>query len=94
MISFGKGVTLKNNFKTRDLALVWLNDSEFARNKIINIYINPNNPNKSVVFNGLNFITFIPLIIGILFMGLIIYGFKYNSNKQHSTFSNNSRKPL
>ena len=73
LISFGKGVTLKNNFKTRDIALQWLKNSEFARNKVIDVYYNPDNPNKSVVYKGVNFITFVPLIIGIFFLALVLF---------------------
>jgi len=83
MISFGKGVTLKNNFKTRDIALQWLNNSEFARNKSIDVFVNPENPNKSVVYNGLNFITYVPLIIGMLFFALVLLILK-NKNKLNS----------
>ena len=84
MISFGNGVTLKSNFKTRDIALQWLNDSEFTRNKSIEVYVNPENPNKSVVYNGLNFITYVPLIIGILFLSLVLFTLKKRNDRKNS----------
>ncbi len=84
MISFGKGVTLKSSYKDRDKAIKWLNNSEFARNKIIDIYYNPKNPNKSVVYKGINFITFIPLILGLFFMLLIVFVLKKRNDNQNA----------
>ncbi len=79
-ISFGKGKTLKGGFNDRESAMQWLDASKFSMHKIIDVYVDPENPNKSLVYNGVNFITYIPLMIGLVFLVLIVFAVKSSHN--------------
>jgi len=43
---------------------------------MIDIYINPDNPNQAIVYTGMNFFTFIPLLIGLFFLALALLIYK------------------
>ena len=70
--SLGSGDTVTGGFNEKSEARAWLKNSAFSNNPAVTVYVNPNDPNDTVLSAGINWATFIPMIIGLL---LLVMGY-------------------
>ena len=85
--TIGTGDTISGPYNEKSEAREWLKNSEYKINNQINIYVDPNNPSKSVISNKLHWSAFGPFVMAFLFMILaliikIIHHYTPNSRKQ------------
>lgn len=80
--SLGSGDTIKGGFNEKQEAREWLKNSEYKIGRPITVYVKPGNPEETVISSGLNWGTFVPLILGGLIVILCLFGIKL-SKAQH-----------
>ncbi len=78
--SIGDGKNVARSFKTTALANQWLANSPYKSGAEIQIYANPDKPTESVVKPGLHWGTWIPLLIGLVFMLATVGYFRFLNN--------------
>ncbi|HOP22811.1 MAG TPA: DUF3592 domain-containing protein [Gammaproteobacteria bacterium] len=65
--SLGSGDTVEGGFNEKQDAKEWLKNSPYKIGKPVTIYVKPGDPEETVISSGLNWGTYVPLIIGALF---------------------------
>lgn len=68
--SLGDGNTVVGGYNDKSEARAWLKNSPFQQGHAVTVYVNPNDPNDTVLSAGINWGTFIPVILGILLLVL------------------------
>ncbi|MEZ5496816.1 MAG: DUF3592 domain-containing protein [Gammaproteobacteria bacterium] len=70
--SLGSGSTIEGGFNEKQQARDWLKNSEYKIGKAITVYVKPGQPEETVISSGLNWGTFVPMILGSLMIGLVL----------------------
>lgn len=72
--SLGTGHTVEGGFNERSEAREWLRASPYQLNQPIAVYVAPQDPTNTVISAGIRFSTWIPIIVGLVFIfcGLMI----------------------
>lgn len=70
--SIGEGDSVKGGFNEKNDASEWLSQSIYKKGNKVTVYVNPNDPEKTVLSKGFNFYTLIPII-----MSLVCFGFAF-----------------
>ena len=65
--STGTGDTIKRNFSTKTKARDWIKNSDYSTGKKVTVYVNPDDPENTVLSAGINIGTIAPFFIGFLF---------------------------
>ena len=68
--SLGTGDTIESGFFDKSEARSWLKQSPYQVNQPIHIYVDPNDPNNTVLSAGIRWSTWVPIWLGLLFIGL------------------------
>ncbi|WP_223789536.1 DUF3592 domain-containing protein [Marinicella meishanensis] len=66
--SLGTGNTVEGGFYERAEAREWLQQSPYQLNHPIDVYVAPKNPTNTVISAGISFATWIPVILGFVFI--------------------------
>jgi hypothetical protein len=84
--SLGTGQTVEGGFKERSKARDWLRASPYQLNQPIAVHVAPQDPTNTVISAGIRFATWIPVIVGLVFIacGLLIKGLVNHLSKQNS----------
>jgi len=67
--SLGTGNTFQDGFNDRAEAKAWLQQSPYQINSPIQIHVSPGDPTNTVISAGIRFSTWIPVLLGLLFIG-------------------------
>ena len=70
MYSLGSGATVEGGFNEKSEARAWLKNSAFDNNPKVTVYVDPNNPTNTVLSSGINWGTWMPLVMSVLFFVL------------------------
>lgn len=70
--SLGTGDTVAGGFNEKSEARAWLKNSAFNNNPAVTVYVDPNDPNNTVLSAGIKWSTFMPVVLGLL---LLILGY-------------------
>ena len=68
--STGTGNTVEGGFNEKSKAREWLKNSDYSIGKKVTVYVNPKDPEMTVLSSGINIGTIMPIILGLLFFGL------------------------
>ena len=68
--SLGSGFTVEGGFNKKTEAREWLKNSDYSTGKTVIVYVNPDDPEETVLSSGINIGTIVPVILGILFFVL------------------------
>ncbi|MEZ5470908.1 MAG: DUF3592 domain-containing protein [Marinicella sp.] len=71
--SLGSGDTIKGGFNEKQQAREWLKKSVYKIGRPVTVFVKPGNPEETVISSGLNWGTFVPLILGSLILGMILF---------------------
>lgn len=82
--SLGMGNTFQDGFSERSDARNWLKSSPYQSGSTIRVYVDPNDPNNTVISSGASWPTFVPLIMSFLFIGLALFNMHYISKQKGS----------
>jgi len=76
--SMGSGFTVEGGFNKKAEAREWLKNSDYSVGKTVTVYVNPDDPEKTVLSSGINIGTIVPVILGLLFfvLGYFLNKFK------------------
>lgn len=66
--SIGSGNTAEGPFTKRAEAQAWLKQSPFQVNQAIKVYVDPKNPENTVIRTGIVWSTWVPIILSLLFI--------------------------
>ena len=67
--SLGSGDTVAGQFNEKSEARAWLRDSDFKSGQAVTVYVDPSDPENTVLSAGIKFTTWIPVIMGLLLLG-------------------------
>ncbi|MFK8012063.1 MAG: DUF3592 domain-containing protein [Marinicellaceae bacterium] len=68
--SKGSGFSVEGGFNKASEARDWLKNSDYATGKTVTVFVNPDNPEETVLSSGINIGTIMPIILGLLFFSL------------------------
>ena len=83
-VSLGEGSTLAGPFNEKSQAWDWIKASNYQSGDSIFAYVNPKNPERSILRAGINIGTIVPLILGLLLLspGLLFKFWKPQASRQ------------
>ncbi len=67
--SLGSGDTVEGGFNEKSEARAWLRESDFKNGQAVTVYVDPSDPENTVLSAGIKFTTWIPVIFGLLLLG-------------------------
>ncbi len=68
--SLGTGETIEDGFYDKSEARAWLKQSPYQLNSQVDVHVDPKDPENTVLSAGIRFSTWIPIILGLVFIGL------------------------
>ncbi len=70
--SMGSGNTVKGNFNDKTTARDWLRQSAFQSGRTVTVYVDPRDPENTVLSAGINWASWIPGLLGLI---LLVFGY-------------------
>lgn len=67
LFSYGSGTTVKGGFNAKAEARAWLSNSEYQTGTEVTVFVNVDDVSQSVLSPGLNWSTFVPMVLSLLF---------------------------
>lgn len=67
--SLGTGNTIADGFSNKSEARTWLQQSPYQKGAKVTVYVDPDNPESTVLSSGIRWSTFGPLILGVIMFG-------------------------
>lgn len=67
--SLGTGSTIADGFNSKSEAREWLKQSPYQKGANVTVHVDPKNPASAVLSSGIQWSTFVPLILGLLTLG-------------------------
>ncbi len=68
--SLGTGDTIQDGFFDKSEAREWLKQSDYHVNNKVDVYVDPKDAENTVLSAGIRFSTWVPIILGLVFLGL------------------------
>ena len=66
--SLGSGDTIVGGFNEKSEAREWLKNSPYQQDQTVTVYVDPKDPTNTVLSAGVNWTTFMPVILGLLLL--------------------------